>query len=145
MTIMKNIDLRTRLLPAFVSLHAAVFLTWGVAFLAAPVTLAALLGIELRDATAVADLRAMYGGMSLGVGLFFAAALTRREWMTPALFTIAATSACLLLARIVTMIAHPAPVGLPIYVFAAMEASSLLALLWLRRPVTAMSAVEHAG
>ena len=142
---MHHIDLRTRLARPFVLVHAAVFLVFGVAFGAAPAVLGGLLGIELRDATALADFRAMYGGMSFGVGLSFAAALTRREWIVPALFTIATTSGLLLFGRILTMATHAEPVGLPIHLFSVMEGSSLLAALWLIRPMGAKSAVAHAA
>lgn len=126
-------------------MHAAVFLAFGVAFAAAPSALGAVLGIELRDAAAIADFRAMYGGMSFGVGLLFTAALTRREWSAPALFTISTTSGFLLLGRILTMAIDPEPVGLLIHAFCAMETSSLLAALWLMRPSARTTSVTRAA
>lgn len=137
---MKHTDLQTRLVPPFVLAHAAVFLAFGVAFAAAPASLGGLLGIELTSATGIADFRAIYGGMSFGVGLLFAAALTRREWTPPALFTIATTSGFLLLGRLLTVAIEAEPVTAPIYLFSAMELSSLLAALWLLRPGTKASA-----
>jgi hypothetical protein len=128
----------------FVGIHAAVFVAFGLVFLAAPEALGALLGIRLESAVAVADFRAMYGGLSLGTGLLFAVSIRRDTWLTPSLFTIGATSGCLALGRLMTALSH-GKLGAPIYVFSAMEiASFLLAVFLLTYPTTRTAAGARA-
>ena len=114
---------RDRLARPFVLLHVLVFVGFGLAFMVAPAPLARLLDISLESGSAVADLRAMYGGLSLGMGLAFAVGLKRAAWLGPVIFAIGASSACMLASRLLTMVGHP--VSAPIYGFALSEALSL--------------------
>ena len=50
------------------------------AFLASPASFAALVDISLMSTTADNDFRAVYGGVSLGLALFFLASLSRPAW-----------------------------------------------------------------
>src|SRR5262245_11962653 len=86
-----------------VVLNAVVFVGFGLALLAFPSELAALVDIELRSASALADARAMYGGLSLSVGAFFVLGLRRESWFVPSLFLVAASSGGLALGRIVSI------------------------------------------
>ena len=49
-------------------LSAVAFAAIGAAFLLAPVAMAARVGVSLAGATAANDVRAVYGGLQLGVG-----------------------------------------------------------------------------
>ena len=50
------------------------FLGFGIAFLVDPLGLFALTGIELEGSVAAVELRAFYGGLEVGLGLFLLAA-----------------------------------------------------------------------
>jgi hypothetical protein len=128
---MNDDALLRRLTFLFLVAHAAVFLAFGLGFLLFTEGLAQRLDIHLRSATALADLRAMYGGMSLGVGLLFVLAIARPAYVRAALFTVAATSIGLLAARLGTMLTHPDPVGPAIHGFSIMEAASAAGAVWL--------------
>ena len=64
----------------------------GVWFFAAPEAVGPL-GLQLQGASGPAEIRAMYGGLQLGLGLYFLVALRRPSWERPALqvalFTVA--------------------------------------------------------
>jgi hypothetical protein len=117
--------------------NALVFIDFGAAFLLFPAQLAALLDIELTSATALADLRAIYGGLALSVGALFALGLRRASWLAPCLFLVAASSAALALSRIysIAVSGMPRPI---ILVFLVTEVASsawaLLAYRALERP-----------
>lgn len=66
--------------------------TFGAAFLAWPVELVSLVDIELRSATARTDVRAVYGGLQLGLAAFltYCAASPERT-----VVGLAATTACI--------------------------------------------------
>jgi len=53
-----------------VLLNALVFVGLGVAFLLAPTQLAAIIDLDAITALARNDIRAVYGGIELGIGLF---------------------------------------------------------------------------
>ncbi|ROU01461.1 DUF4345 domain-containing protein [Marinobacter sp. R17] len=55
---------------AFVRLNAAIFAVYGIAFIALPETLSRMVTGEIpASATGLTDMRATYGGMSLGIGI----------------------------------------------------------------------------
>ena len=56
----------------------------GVWFFAAPEAVESL-GLQLQGASGSAEVRAMYGGLQLGLGLYFLVALRRPSWERPAL------------------------------------------------------------
>jgi hypothetical protein len=107
-----------------VLINAVVFLAFGVAFLLAPRTLAGWLEIEAATPSALADLRAMYGGLPLAVGVFFVLGLREPGWLAPALFATAACSGGLAVARVYSIFASGVPSTL-IFVFLALEIASL--------------------
>lgn len=69
------------------------FVGFGLAFLSYPGDMAALVSIALVDAGARTDIRAIYGGMELGIGVFFLACAMRRDFVRVGLFA----SACVLI------------------------------------------------
>ena len=104
--------------------NALVFLGFGPAFWFATEDLAGPIGIQLTTPTALADFRAMYGGLSFAVGVFFVMSLKRKAWEPAALFIIAATSFGLLLSRIGSMIATHGGVDPYIFLAATLELGS---------------------
>jgi uncharacterized membrane protein len=69
-------------------LCAAILAVIGFMFLFFPAHFASAVHIELRNAMAVADLRAVYGGMDLGLAVFFVVCALRR-WIQPGLLASA--------------------------------------------------------
>jgi hypothetical protein len=110
---------------AIVLLNALVFVDFGLAFFAKPQALARLLEIELSSPTALADLRAMYGGLALAVGALLCAGSRRAEWLVPSLWLVIATSGGLALGRLYSVLASGVPSGM-IFGFLASELGSLL-------------------
>jgi hypothetical protein len=94
--------------------------------------MARLVDVSLGSATADNDLRAVYGGVSLGLAAFFGAALRRPAWREPALWVVALTLSCMALARFVSwaVAGPPAPLGYALH--AAEFVGSLAALIALR-------------
>ena len=54
------------------ALSAFIYAAFGAAFLVAPVPMAATVGIQLPEPSAVIDFRATYGGFELGLAAFLA-------------------------------------------------------------------------
>ena len=65
-------------------LTALVFAFFGVCFLLAPTSLMRI-GIWLTLPNSVAEIRAFYGGLEIGLAAFFFLALARPAWFVPAL------------------------------------------------------------
>jgi len=112
-------------------LAALAFAGFGVALLVRP-ALIGTLGIELTSPTAVTEIRAFYGGLELGLALFFALASTREAWLRPALFAQAAVLGGIALARLIGVAIDGGAAPL-ILLFAALEgAGALVAIAALR-------------
>jgi hypothetical protein len=65
---------------------ASGFTGFGIACLIRPKSMLARVDVRARSARGRTELRAMYGGMEVGLGAFFAAAAFRPEWSRPALW-----------------------------------------------------------
>lgn len=74
-------------------LGAAVFTIVGIGFLIFPVEWAAVTEISLPTAMARTDLRATYGGLDLGVGIFLWVCARRDEWIRPGLVALSLAAA----------------------------------------------------
>lgn len=61
------------------------FVGLGVAFLIDPHRMADLVGIRTDRARHLIEVRAMYGGFEIGLGLFFLVAIGRTRWIRAAL------------------------------------------------------------
>ena len=104
---------------------------FGVALLVRP-ALMGTLGIELGRPAAATEIRAFYGGLELGLALFFALASTRDAWLRPALFAQAASLGGIVLARLIGMALDGSAEPL-ILLFAAVEGTgAVLGALALR-------------
>jgi hypothetical protein len=67
---------------------AIIFVLVGIAFLFVPQQYAAVLEISALTPLARTDLRATYGGLELGIGIFLLLCLVRRGWMEPGLWAL---------------------------------------------------------
>ncbi len=130
------------LTKAFIALNVLVFVSFGLVFIFAPVYFASTVEIELSSPTALADFRAIYGGLSLSVGLFFALGLFRPALVLPVLWLIAASSLALALSRFYSVIASGTP-ALPIFAFAALELVAFAIGAWLYSRESRTMAVPH--
>lgn len=84
-------------------LMGAVCLFIGLASLFAPGSVADFVNIELKDATARFDFRAVYGGLDLGIGVFLVVAALRKPWRLPALNMASLVFGGLTLGRVVSL------------------------------------------
>ena len=66
-------------------LSALVFGGFGFAFLIWPVALGGFVDIQLPTSTAITDFQATYGGLELGLAVFFAYCVISNRWVQPAL------------------------------------------------------------
>ena len=112
-----------------VGLVAVVWLWLGAASIIQPVEVAALVDQSLSSPTARFEFRAMYGGMSIAIGLLHLFALFRRSWLQPMLLVGAALLGGLVAGRIVSLVVDdpPAPIAL---VFLAGEGLFFLAMFY---------------
>ena len=81
-------------------LAALAFGGFGVWLLIQPTALSAV-DITLATATARTEIRGFYGGLELGLAVFFTACAIRPEWHRPGLFAQAATLFCIAAGRLV--------------------------------------------
>jgi hypothetical protein len=123
-------------LPTTVLAAGAVgFAGFGAALLTVP-SLLGVVDLAPPSATAASDLRAVYGGIELGVGVFLGVCAGRPAWRTPGLaaMTLALGGAAVGRLLGLTLDGAPRPIAL---VFGALELAgalaALLALLAMRR------------
>ena len=120
------------LTKGFVAVNAVIWMAFGPVFYFAPETFAGYLDIALQSPTALADFRAMYGGIPLGVGVFMVMGLIRKEWMEPALMVILLGTTGLLVGRLLTLVDTGGVSGL-IYFVGGLEAGTIIIGAWLYR------------
>ena len=77
------------------------FVGFGAAFIAYPGDMASLVSLVLINATARTDVRATYGGLEFGVGVFFLACAMRRDFVRVGLFAAACVLVAMATARTV--------------------------------------------
>jgi hypothetical protein len=114
------------------SLAALVFAGFGFWFLVFPGAIT-LTGIALGSPDAVAEIRAFYGGMELGLAGFFLAAALRPTWFTPGLVAQSAALGGAAAGRTVGIAVDGAGGALIIALTIAETAGCLLGLLALAR------------
>lgn len=100
---------RDRSARRLVLLSSVVFLGFGAAYLLFPAQLARYFGIQLTTASALADLRAMYGGVPLALGAVLVQALRDPRWLAPSLAMIMASLAGAAAARIYSIAVSGVP------------------------------------
>ena len=79
---------------------AVLFLPFGLWGLVDPVQVTGLTQVQLPTPTALADGRAMYGGMVLGLGLVFAFCASRPSMLRAGLWALLLTIGCVFLGRL---------------------------------------------
>jgi hypothetical protein len=93
-----------RTLPLYLAVNATLFAAFAVGAIAMPTVLAGPLDIALPTPTALADFRAVYGGLSFGITLFSVMALKRPEFRLPVLWLLVLCMDGLILGRLVSTI-----------------------------------------
>jgi hypothetical protein len=93
------------------ALCALGFLVFGVWLLADPVTALGKIGIRADSATGLVELRAFYGGMEIGLGLFLAACVARPGWQDAGLWLVLLANGGAGLARVLAIVLGGAALG----------------------------------
>ena len=103
----------------------------GVAFLTVPGVMAPFVDLAVATPTADNDLRAVHGGISSALALFFAAATRRAHWAEPALALATLEFAGLAFGRFLSwaVAGWPAPLALALHA-AEIAGLVLCALAW---------------
>lgn len=102
-----------RLTRVVLQLASLAYAFVGISFLVAPAYMASLVDVVVASATADNDVRAVYGGVTSGLALFFWLAASRPEWFRPALAALIFTMGGLVGARFISwaVAGPPEPIG----------------------------------
>jgi hypothetical protein len=105
------------------------FVGFGAAFIAWPGDMARIVSLALINSTARTDVRATYGGLEFGVGVFFLSCALRRDFVRVGLFASACVLVAMATARVVGLMLDGfwQPLQLVIVVF---EAAGGVAATW---------------
>lgn len=101
----------------------------GLAALLSPATVAGYADITLEATSAKSDVRAVYGGLAVGLGVFFLVGAVHRPWVGPALLATLLTFVGLLAGRITSVVLDGSP-GAVVYLFTAAELLGAVASGW---------------
>lgn len=80
-------------------LNGLAFLGFGLAFAVVPDTMLALLDLPIPNGVARTDLRAIYGGLEIGFGLYLLLSATRPSWLLSGLLASTLATAGLVTGR----------------------------------------------
>ena len=109
------------------------FVAVGLAFMVAPGTFADLAtGESPRLPSAVTDMRAVSGGVALGLGLFLGLCAARDDWVRPGLVLSALVLACMPVSRVIGFIVDGGVTGTQVALAAFEALAMVLCLLALR-------------
>jgi Domain of unknown function (DUF4345) len=100
-----------RLTPVVLALCGFAMLYVGWSGLTAPATLMDPLGIRLQGAAAHSEIRAAYGGMHVGIGLFLIATALRAELRALGLWANLCIMGGLVAGRLASLVVDGAPGG----------------------------------
>ncbi|TGK12064.1 DUF4345 domain-containing protein [Leptospira fletcheri] len=89
---------------AYLLMNLAVYFGFAVGFLVQPNPLAEMIGISFRSTAALADFRAMYGGLCLGIGILILSGMLRPTARIAAIQLSLLTAAGLFLGRLITIV-----------------------------------------
>jgi hypothetical protein len=110
------------------------FVGFGVGFIVMPAELAELVtGAAPHEPSAIIDMRATYGGVALGVGLFIGLCARRSEWLRAGLVAALLTSACLGAARFLGIVVDGSPNAFMVVFLLSEVASVALSAIALRQ------------
>lgn len=116
---------------------AFIYLGLGVPFLLAPSYMTSWVGISLDGPTADNDIRAVYGGLAVGLAFFVFWAASRPVYWAPALMMIAVSLAAMSLARCVSWVVVGWPDAIGFWLQGAETLGSIVAatlFFWLQSP-----------
>lgn len=114
------------------TLSAFAFAAFGTWLLLVPHAIS-LVGVQLTHPAAVAEIRSFYGGLELGVALFFVLAISRPSWWIPSLVVQSAALGGAAIGRVLGILVDGAGGNLIFALAAAETAGCLLGLIaWLR-------------
>jgi len=119
-------------IKAVLILTGLVFLGFGIAFLVDPEALAKAARLRLAQPRAYAEIRAMYGGLEVGLGLFFLVASQRTRWFRAALGAQVFALFGLAGGRLIGMIQLPAFDGLMMTFFVIEAIGGVIGLITFR-------------
>ncbi|MBL8021299.1 MAG: DUF4345 family protein [Leptospirales bacterium] len=122
----------SKLKVPYLFLNLAIYAGFAAVFLATPVRFADMIGIQLQSSAALADFRAVYGGLCLGISLVLIAGIASGGYRRGAILLATACGGGLLLGRLITLL-FDGPGNLYIYVSMASEVFALGAGLVLLR------------
>jgi len=112
---------------------ALIFVVVGAGFLLIPKQFGDLLELSLPTAMARTDVRATYGGLELGFGIFLILCVVRREWIRPGLWALALTVGGFATGRLVGFVAEGTINNFMLFFLVLELAVALLAVFLLRR------------
>ena len=113
------------------ALGALGFVGFGAVLLVAPALLD-VVGLDVRGAAARSDVRAVYGGMELGVGVFLASCVSRPSWHHAGLAVQALARGGAVAGRLVSLALDGGPNRVSLVFLAVEAAGAALALAALR-------------
>lgn len=116
----------------FLALNLIIYAGFVAAAYLAPVWLGNQLGIHLGGTTALADFRAMYGGLPLAASVVFVLGIERDELRRAAIWLATAGALGLLVGRLLTLV-QAGPAGLYIYASMGSEMVAVVAGAFLLR------------
>ena len=120
----------------------AAFAAFGIGFVAAPVELAELFFDAAPTApSGLIDMRATYGGLSIGAAIFFGLCAGRREWQRPGLLAAIFVMAGLAAGRVVGLFADGDPNGF-MWLFLALEVGAVGLVTMALRELESSAAVR---
>jgi Domain of unknown function (DUF4345) len=85
---------------------ALIFIIVGAGFLVMPRQYADVIEISLPTAMARTDVRATYGGLEFGFGVFLILCVVRQEWIRPGLWALALATGGFATGRLVGFVAE---------------------------------------
>lgn len=122
--------MQSNLVRGFVWLNAVLFVVFGLAFMSAPAYFAALFVDAVpASASAAIDMRATYGGLTCGIGLWLA--YCARVAPAVGLVGVVLLSVPVVFARALGFAVEGAPNAF-MWIFFSLECLFLAAALWLR-------------
>ncbi len=121
----EDIGIRMTLSRIALAIAAVGFTSFGVACLARPKQMLKLADVKATSTRGETELRAMYGGMELGLGAFFALAMSKPAWRRPALAAQALGLGAVAAARIGGIV-QDRPRGKLMKAFAVAESSAAM-------------------
>jgi len=114
------------------ALGGLIFLGFGILLLVRPEVLAEI-GISLESPTARADIRAIYGGLEIGVGLFLCVCALHESRVYFGLIGTAWITGFMAIGRLVGILLEGGDVDHLMWIFLGLESAWAILTLWLAR------------